>query len=66
MGVAGLARVPAQAGTPSHCRSCGALAPVGRIRVVGAWSIEQERAVWDCEVCARANLEAIEAGVFRR
>jgi hypothetical protein len=58
----GLAGIPKQAGAPTLCRHCSSPAPEELIRVVGAWSVIDGVAQWDCDSCARARLEEIEAG----
>jgi hypothetical protein len=56
----GLARIPSQGGAPTFCRHCSAAAPEQLIRVVGAWSVIDGVAVWDCDSCARARLHELE------
>jgi hypothetical protein len=58
----GLARIPRQGGEPTLCRHCSAVAPERLVRVLGAWSVIEGVAVWDCDSCARARLHEIEAG----
>jgi hypothetical protein len=58
----GLAAIPKQAGRPTLCRHCGTTAPEQLVRVVGAWSVIDGLARWDCDSCARARLEEIEGG----
>jgi hypothetical protein len=63
----GLARIPAQGGEATFCRHCSAMAPERLVRVLGAWSVIDGVAVWDCDSCARAHLQEFEAGTeFRR
>ncbi|GAA3617547.1 hypothetical protein GCM10022223_37720 [Kineosporia mesophila] len=59
---AGLAAIPSQSGTHTHCRTCLAPAPQALYRVVGAWSVINGVALWDCETCARERILEIEAG----
>lgn len=56
----GLARIPAQGGEKTLCRHCSAIAPERLVRVLGAWSVVDGVAVWDCESCARARLHELE------
>jgi hypothetical protein len=58
----GLARIPTQAGEQTFCRTCRQPAPERLVRVVGAWSVIDDVAVWDCETCARERILEIEAG----
>ena len=59
----GLAAIPSQAGGPATlCQHCASPAPDRLSRVVGAWSVIEGVARWDCDSCARARLEEIEAG----
>jgi hypothetical protein len=62
----GLARIPAQGGKSILCRQCSAIAPERLVRVLGAWSVVEGVAVWDCDGCARARLHEFEAGTDRR
>ncbi|MCD5313639.1 hypothetical protein [Kineosporia babensis] len=54
--------IPTQADPHTHCRSCLTPAPDGLFRVVGAWSLINGVAIWDCESCARKRLLEIEDG----
>jgi hypothetical protein len=56
----GLARIPSQGGERTFCRHCSALAPERLVRVVGAWSVIDGVAVWDCDSCARARVHEFE------
>jgi hypothetical protein len=58
----GLAAIPTQAGATTICRHCAAPAPEQLIRIAGAWSVIDGVALWDCDSCARARLQEIEAG----
>jgi hypothetical protein len=58
--VTGLARIPAQGGERTLCRQCSAVAPERLVRVLGAWSVVDGVAVWDCDSCARARLHEFE------
>jgi hypothetical protein len=58
----GLARIPAQAGEQTLCRTCRQAAPESLVRIVGAWSVIAGVAVWDCETCVRDRILEIEAG----
>jgi hypothetical protein len=60
--VTGLAGIPTQTGARTLCRHCAAPAPERLVRVVGAWSVIDGVAKWDCDSCARARLQEIEAG----
>ena len=62
----GLARIPTQGGLPTVCRQCSAIAPERLVRVLGAWSVIEGVAVWDCDSCARARLHEFEAGTDRQ
>ena len=59
----GLARIPTQGGERVVCRQCSEVAPERLVRVLGAWSVINGVAVWDCDSCARARLHDIEAGL---
>jgi hypothetical protein len=61
-GPTGLATIPSQAGETTLCRHCATPAPAQRVRIAGAWSVIDGVARWDCDSCARARLEEIEAG----
>ena len=61
----GLARIPTQGGARTVCRQCSAVAPERLVRVLGAWSVIDGVAVWDCDSCARARLHEFEAGTDR-
>jgi hypothetical protein len=56
----GLARIPTQGGELTFCRQCSAVAPERLVRVLGAWSVIDGVAVWDCDSCARARLHEFE------
>jgi hypothetical protein len=56
----GLARIPTQIGERTFCRKCSAVAPERLVRVLGAWSVIDGVAVWDCDSCARARLHEFE------
>jgi hypothetical protein len=58
----GLARIPTQAGAQTFCRTCRQPAPERLVRVVGAWSVIEGVAVWDCKTCARERILEIESG----
>ncbi|GLY13019.1 hypothetical protein Kisp01_00350 [Kineosporia sp. NBRC 101677] len=58
----GLSAIPTQTDPHTHCRTCLAPAPEGLHRVVGAWSLINGIALWDCESCARERILEIEAG----
>jgi hypothetical protein len=64
-GLTGLAAIPTQSGEHIFCRHCSAPAPARHVRVVGAWSVIDGVAQWDCDSCARARLHEIEAGTDR-
>ena len=59
----GLARIPTQGGERILCRQCSAVAPERLVRVLGAWSVIDGVAVWDCDSCARARLHEFERQV---
>ncbi|MBT0768015.1 hypothetical protein KIH74_03710 [Kineosporia sp. J2-2] len=59
---AGLAAIPTQSGSHTHCRTCLAPAPESLYRVVGVWSVINSIALWDCESCARERILEIEDG----
>jgi hypothetical protein len=61
----GLAAIPTQSGEHTLCRHCSAPAPERHVRVIGAWSVIDGVARWDCDSCARARLHEIEAGIDR-
>ena len=61
----GLAAIPTQSGVHTLCRHCAAPAPDRLVRVIGAWSVIDGVARWDCDSCARARLHEIEAGTDR-
>jgi hypothetical protein len=61
----GLAAIPTQSGEHTLCRHCSAPAPERLVRVIGAWSVIDGVARWDCDSCARARLHEIEAGIDR-
>jgi hypothetical protein len=56
----GLARIPAQGGEKVLCRQCSTVAPEHLVRVLGAWSVIDGVAVWDCDSCARARVHEFE------
>jgi len=58
----GLARIPGQGGERTLCRQCSAVAPERLVRVLGAWSVIDGVAVWDCDSCARARVHEFEKG----
>jgi hypothetical protein len=65
-GPTGLATIPSQGGATTLCRHCSTPAPEKLVRIAGAWSVIDGVARWDCDSCARARLEEIEAGTDLR
>ena len=52
----GLARIPLQGDRLIACRRCGTATTTASARVTGAWSVVEDRPVWDCDACTRALL----------
>lgn len=57
----GLARIPHQPDRAISCRHCGTTTSASSARLAGAWSVVEDRPVWDCESCTRAHLDEFES-----
>ncbi|MFI7588332.1 hypothetical protein ACIB24_14780 [Spongisporangium articulatum] len=56
----GLARIPHQADREISCRHCGTTTSAHIARLSGAWSVVDDRPLWDCDACTRSHLREFE------